>query len=78
MHRHGLSKPFKDAVVVANNLTGIHSARVKYLFVFNGNCIHKGLGVPTGKYPEDSNLAWSVEAMQWVLLYLSTGHEGHY
>jgi hypothetical protein len=32
------------------------------------------LGVPTGKIPEDSNLA-SVEAMQWVhLLYLSIGH----
>jgi hypothetical protein len=26
------------------------------------------LGVPTGKNPEDSNLA-SVEAMQWFLLY---------
>jgi hypothetical protein len=33
------------------------------------------LGVPTGKNPEDSNLA-SVEAMQWVLLYLSIGHDG--
>jgi hypothetical protein len=32
------------------------------------------LGVPTGKDPEDSNLA-SVEAMQWVLLYLSIGHD---
>jgi hypothetical protein len=31
------------------------------------------LGVPTGKNPEDSNLA-SVEAMQWVILYLSIGH----
>jgi hypothetical protein len=28
------------------------------------------LGVHTRKYPEDSNLT-SVEAMQWVLLYLS-------
>jgi hypothetical protein len=32
------------------------------------------LGVSTGKNPEDSNLA-SVEAMQWVLLYLSIGHD---
>jgi hypothetical protein len=32
------------------------------------------LAVPTGKNPEDSNLA-SVEAMQWVLLYLSIGHD---
>jgi hypothetical protein len=26
---------------------------------------------PTCKNPEDSNLAWSVEAMQWFLLHLS-------
>jgi hypothetical protein len=32
------------------------------------------LGVPTGKTPDDSNLA-GVEAMQWVLLYLSIGHD---
>jgi hypothetical protein len=31
------------------------------------------LGVSTGKNPEGSNLE-SVEAMQWVLLYLSIGH----
>jgi hypothetical protein len=30
-------------------------------------------GVPTGKIPEDSNLA-RVETMQWALLYLSIGH----
>jgi hypothetical protein len=35
-------------------------------------------GVPTGQNPEDSNLAWSVEAMQWVLLYLSVGHDRCY
>jgi hypothetical protein len=34
-------------------------------------------GVPTGKNPEDSNLA-SVEAMQWVLLYLSIGRDKCY
>jgi hypothetical protein len=32
-------------------------------------------GVPTGKNPEDSNLA-SVEEMQWVLLYLSISQHG--
>jgi hypothetical protein len=30
-------------------------------------------GVPIGKNPEDSNLV-SVEAMQWVFLYLSISH----
>jgi hypothetical protein len=32
------------------------------------------LGVPTGKNPEDSNPA-IVEAMQWVLLSLTIGHD---
>jgi hypothetical protein len=32
------------------------------------------LDVPAGKNPEDLNLA-SVEAMQWVLLYLSISHD---
>jgi hypothetical protein len=35
------------------------------------------IGVPVGKNPEDSNLA-TVEAMQWVLLYLSIRHDGYY
>jgi hypothetical protein len=35
------------------------------------------LGVPTGKHPEDSSQV-SVEATQWVLLYLSTGHDRCY
>jgi hypothetical protein len=39
-----------------------------------GAAYTRALGVPTGKNPEDSNVA-SVEAMQWVLLYLSIGHD---
>jgi hypothetical protein len=39
--------------------------------------IHGFLGVPTGKNPEDSNLA-TVEAIQWVLLYLSISHDRRY
>jgi hypothetical protein len=35
------------------------------------------LGVPTGKNPEDSNLA-GVETMQWALLYLSVGQDRCY
>jgi hypothetical protein len=31
-------------------------------------------GVPTGKNPEDSSQV-TVEAMQWVLLYMSIGHD---
>jgi hypothetical protein len=71
---HGPPHPFKDAGVVADSLTGIHNAMVKCLFIVNRICIHGFLGVPTGKNPEDSNLA-SVEAMQWVLLCLSIGHD---
>jgi hypothetical protein len=48
---------------------------VKCLLVVKRNCIYRCFQVsPTGKNPEDSNLA-SVEAMQWVLLYLSIGHD---
>jgi hypothetical protein len=34
-------------------------------------------GMPTGKHLEDSNLV-SMEAMQWVLLYLSISHDRCY
>jgi hypothetical protein len=74
---HGQPHPFKDAGVVADSLTGIHNAMVKYLFVVNELHTQGFLGVPTGKNPDDSNLA-SVEAMQWVLLYLSIGHDRCY
>jgi hypothetical protein len=49
---HGPPHPFKDAGVAADNLTGIHNARVMCLFVVN-----RVLGVPTGKNQEDSNVA---------------------
>jgi hypothetical protein len=44
-------------------------------FVVNRSCIHKGFGAPTSINLEDSNLAWSVEAMPWVLLYVSIGQD---
>jgi hypothetical protein len=70
---HGPPHAFKGAWVVVDCLTGIHNAMVKCLFVVNRSCITQGsLSVPTGKNPKDSNLA-RVEAMQWVLLYLSVG-----
>jgi hypothetical protein len=51
-------------------LTGIHSAMVERLIVVNRSCISEGvLYVSVGKNAEDSNLA-SVEARQWILLYL--------
>jgi hypothetical protein len=34
--------PCKDAGVVAGSLTGIHNAMMKFLFVVNRSCIHKG------------------------------------
>jgi hypothetical protein len=74
---HGQSHPHKDAGVVADSVTGIHNAMGKCLFVVNRSCIHKGFVVPIGKNPEDSSPA-SVEAMQWVLLYLSIGHDSCY
>lgn len=45
----------RDARVDVDSLTGIHNVFVKFLFLVNINCIHKEfLGVPEGKYPEDS------------------------
>jgi hypothetical protein len=38
---HGPPHPFKDAVVVADNLTGIHNEIMKCLFVVNRSCIDK-------------------------------------
>jgi hypothetical protein len=76
--RHGSPHTLKDAGVVPDSLTDIHSAMVKCLFVVNRSCIHKGfLCVHTDKNPEDSNVA-SLEAMQWVLLCLSVGHDRCY
>jgi hypothetical protein len=70
----GPPHPFKGARVVADSLTGIHSAVVKCLFVVNRSRIYVSSHV---KNPEDSNLA-GVEAMQWVLLYLSICHDKCY
>jgi hypothetical protein len=47
---------------------------VKCLFVVSRICIHKTLDVPSDKYPEDSSMA-GVEAMKWILFYLSIGHD---
>jgi hypothetical protein len=46
MSYHGQPHPFKGAGVVADTLTGIHNAMVKFLFVINRNYIHKGFWCP--------------------------------
>jgi hypothetical protein len=75
---HGPLHPFKDAEVVADSLTGIQNAMVKFLFLINRSCIHKGiLGVLTGKNPEDSNVA-KMEVMQLVLLHPLICHDRCY
>jgi hypothetical protein len=71
---HGPPHPYKDAGVVADSLTGIHNAPVKCQQELHTQGV---LVVPTGKNPEDSNLA-SMEGMQWVLLCLSIGHDRCY
>jgi hypothetical protein len=70
----GPQHPFKDAEVVSGSLKGdgevpLHCQQELHTQGF--------LGVPTGKNTEDSNPV-SVEAMQWVLLYLSIGHDRCY
>jgi hypothetical protein len=42
---HGLQHPYKDAWAVADSLTGIHSAMVRYIFVVNRSCIYESLQV---------------------------------
>jgi hypothetical protein len=42
-----------------------------------GDAYTRFFGVPTVKNPKDSNLV-SEKAMQWVLLYLSIGHDTCY
>jgi hypothetical protein len=61
---HGPPYQFKDAGVVADSLTGIHSAMVKCLLAVNRSCTPKGFYVSRGKNVEDSNLT-SVEAMNF-------------
>jgi hypothetical protein len=39
---HGPPHPFKDAGVVADSLTGTYNAVLKWLFVVNRSCVHKG------------------------------------
>jgi hypothetical protein len=39
---HGPPHPFTDARIVADSLTGIHSAMVMCLFAVNRSCIQKG------------------------------------
>jgi hypothetical protein len=71
---HGPQHRFRDAGVVADSLTGIHSAMVKSLHYQQELHTQGFSGVPTCNNLEDSNLA-SVEAMQQFLLYLSIGHD---
>jgi hypothetical protein len=73
----GPPHPFKNSGVVADSLKhpqfdGKVSLRCQQEPQTQGF-----LGVPTGKNPKDSNLV-SVEAMQWVLLYLSICHDKCY
>jgi hypothetical protein len=42
---HGPTNLFKDAMVDALSLTGIHNLIVKCLFIISRNCIHKDFQV---------------------------------
>jgi hypothetical protein len=67
MSYRGPPCPFTDGGVVADSLTGIHSADGEVPLHCQQELHTLGfLDVLTGKNPKDSNLA-SVEAMQWVL-----------
>jgi hypothetical protein len=78
MSHRGRPHLFKDVGAVADSPTGIHKATVLAPLCCQKQLYKQGnLGVPTGRSLEDSNQA-SVEAMQWVLRFLSIGHDGCY
>jgi hypothetical protein len=65
---HGPPHPYKDS----SQASTVRWWNVSSLST--GAAYRRDLGVPTGRNPEDSSQA-SVEATQWVLLYLSLGHD---
>jgi hypothetical protein len=68
LSHHGPRHPFKDAGIVSDSLTGIHGAMVRCLFVVNRSYMYKGFRCPHSQ--KSRGFKSSVEAMQWVLLYL--------
>jgi hypothetical protein len=67
---HESPHPSKDADVVADSLTDIHSVTVKCFLVVNRSSYTRNLGVFKSKNPEDSYPARE-KVMHWVLLYQS-------
>jgi hypothetical protein len=47
-YHHGSPYPFKDAGILADSLTGIHTASAKCLFVVDMSYIHTGFRFPHG------------------------------
>jgi hypothetical protein len=74
---HGLPHPFKGAGVVVDILTQPQCDREVRLLCQQELHSQGILGIATGKNPEALNLP-SVEAMQWILLCLSVGHDRCY
>jgi hypothetical protein len=67
MSHYGPLHLFKDASIVADSLDR-HPQCSEVPLHYQQELHAEGfLSIPTGRNPEDSNLA-SVEAMQWVLL----------
>jgi hypothetical protein len=71
---HRPKHPLKDAGVLADSLRHPQCDGEVPLRCQQGLHTQGFVGVPTGESPEDSSQV-SVEAMQWVLLYLSIGHD---
>jgi hypothetical protein len=73
---HGLQHPCKGAGVVADSLDRHPQCDGEVPICCQDEMHTQGfLGVPTDNKPEDAILAWSVEIMQWFLLYLSVSHD---
>jgi hypothetical protein len=75
---HGPLHPFGDAGVVADSLDRHPECDGKMPFCCQQELHTQGfLAVTMSKIPEDSDWA-SMEAMQWVILYLSITDDGCY
>jgi hypothetical protein len=73
----GPQYPFKHAEIVADSLTYIRRTMVQCILIASRRCIHKGYMCLHRQKSRGFNLA-SVEATQWVLLYVSIRHDKCY
>jgi hypothetical protein len=56
---HGQQHSFKDTLIVADSLTGIHNAMVKHLFAINRSCVHRSVYVSPHLQVQRFEVRWA-------------------